>query len=366
MRAWVLGLLLVLTGGVNLSVLGPRESRPEDSAFVTRHGEQLVLHGSRFRFVGINCYQLAEAPGRADQFFSFFAANGIRVVRFWAFQKQCGPDGRDFSAFDRIMAAARRHDIRLIPVLENHWQACTYGPRVKPADWYRVGWRTEALGPTPYLDYVRALAAHFRNEPQILCWQLVNEPEIYPDTEANCAVLRDFASLASRQLRRIDPNHLISLGLLGIGQPSTTGARFLKLHEITSIDVVSAHDYGYIEEPLPGLTWEKRENSLYADLCDARALAKPFLATEAGIPLSWVKGDHIRRAELFRAKLRAFFDAGGTGFLLWNYEPTPHSDHGFDERDPVIEVIREAASRLNAASPVLTQLGSEIHRHPQL
>lgn len=299
------------------------------------------------RFLGVNCYRLAEFHADADSILGFLATNGVRVVRFWAFQKHCGPTGTDFTKFDSLFAAARRHDLLLVPVLENHWDACTYGPTVKPPDWYAGGWRHDPLGaPIPYLDYLRAMARRYRDEPQILCWQLVNEPEIYPDTDAHYRVLSQFARDASRELKAIDRNHLVSLGLLGLGQPATAGKRFRALHQFPSIDLVTAHDYGYIHEPMPGRDWKWQENHIHADLLDARSLKKPFVVTEAGIPLEWVGGDRAQRAELFRAKIESFFEAGTSGYLLWNYEPQPDTDHGFDADDPVFTVLREISSQL--------------------
>ncbi|MSR64569.1 MAG: hypothetical protein EXS18_02170 [Verrucomicrobiae bacterium] len=347
MRTWMSGLALIGLGALNLSMPHVwQRGRPADTSFVIRHGPSLVRHGKSLRFVGVNCFRLAEYSDRAGEIFTTFEEYGIKVVRFWAFQSHCGSSGTDFSRFDAIVAAAHKHDVLLLPVLDNHWSACTHGTKAKSPQWYSSGWQTEPIESLPYRDYLCAIGSHFQNEPHILAWQLMNEPEVYPDTAKSFSALRSFASGASRELRRVDPNHLISLGLLGIGQPATTGGKFQALHKAGAIDIVSAHDYGYINEPLPGQTWERMENSLYANLCDARSLGKPFIATESGISLSWLDGDQFRRAELFCAKLRAFFDAGGVGYILWNYEPTLETEHGFDANDPVMEVIRQIASEL--------------------
>src|SRR5262249_10101852 len=142
---------------------------------------------------------------QSDEIFATLSAHGVKVVRFWAFQRSCGPGGNDFAKFDALVAAARRHDILLMPVLENHWPHCTFDTKkVKPRQWYESGWRAIQLGPLSYQDYVRAIGEHFRNEPQILAWQLVNEPEIWPDTRQNAAILRQFAAEAGRELKRVD------------------------------------------------------------------------------------------------------------------------------------------------------------------
>ncbi len=315
-----------------------------------REGRALMRDGSPFRFVGVNCYRLADYSAWADEVFAELAAHHVKVVRFWAFQKYCGRSGSDFAKFDKLVAAAKRHDMLLLPVLENHWNHCTFseGGRWKPREWYESGWRTSRFGGAPlsYRDYLRAIGAHYRQEPQILGWQLVNEPEIYPEATENFIVLRRFAVEAVDELKQIDPNHLVSLGLLGLGQPSTAGKQFRRLNDCAGIDLVTAHDHGYMSEPLAGRGWKRRENSFYADFCDARSLQKPFVATESGIALEWVDGDRNYRAKLFEAKLRAFFVAGGNGYILWNYEPTPDTDFGFGPDDPVMKVLEETAAKL--------------------
>ena len=320
------------------------------SGFVTRQGALLLRNGKPFRFVGVNCYRLTAYAENADEIFSTLAMHGVRVVRFWAFQPLCGSADCDFSKLERLLAAAKRYDILLLPVLENHWSAGTFGEGVKPRDWYAEGWRTNAFGAAPlsYRDFLLAVATHFRDEPQILAWQLINEPEIYPDTEENFGVLRRFVWEAADALKQADLNHLISVGLLGLGQPSTAGRKFRALHDLRNIDLVSAHDHGYIYDPMPGRGWLVPANVFYRDLCDAASLDKPFLATEAAIPLSWVKGNRKNRAELFRRKLNAFFSAGGTGYILWNYEPEPDTESGFDANDPVLELIGRTAGRLSS------------------
>jgi len=311
----------------------------------------LQRHGQPFRFIGVNCFDLGRYSDRADEIFAHLSTNGVRIVRFWAFQKYCGPTGTDFTRFDQLVAAGKRHGIQLLPVLENHWKHCTYnaGQEWKPPAWYATGWRAERFGGAPltYRDYLHAIARHFQHEPQILAWQLMNEAEIYPDTPANFEILQRFARDASRELKQADPHHPVSLGLLGLGQPTTTGKQFRRLHDIPDIDLVTAHDHGYMNEPLAGKNWPRVENSLYADLIDARRLRKPFIVTESGIALEWVNGDLVKRAGLFRDKLRAFFAAGGAGYMLWNYEPEPDTNYGFGPDDPILPMLKQTAAELS-------------------
>src|ERR1051326_237623 len=155
MRAWVSGLALIALGTLNLSmpyVFQPQ--RPTDTPFVTRNGPALLRHGKPLRFVGVNCFRLAEYADRADEIFATFDRYGIKVVRFWAFQSNCGSSGTDFSRFDELVTAARRHDILLLPVLDNHWSHCTHGSDHKTMQWYKSGWQTERIEPLAHRAYL--------------------------------------------------------------------------------------------------------------------------------------------------------------------------------------------------------------------
>jgi endo-1,4-beta-mannosidase len=354
-RRWTILVALAIAAPLLAIVLRPSDTQIHHSpaqpdGFVSHKGTQLYRHGVPFRFIGVNCYRLAEFAPEAGAIFHHLSQHGIRAVRFWAFQTHCGPTGRDFTKFDQLVAAAIQHDILLLPVLENHWSQCTHseGYKWKPPEWYAAGWQSVPFAGSPlsYRDYIRALTSHYRDQPQILAWQLMNEPEIYPDTSANHQTLRRFARQAAREVKSAAPHHLVSLGLLGLGQPSTTGARYRALHDFPEMDIVSAHDHGYMKEPMPGKQAPLRRNHFYADLLDARALKKPFLATESGIAVEWTGGNLDQRAAYFRAKIRAFFEAGGVGYLLWNYEPKPDTNYGFGPDDPVLAIIAEAARDL--------------------
>jgi hypothetical protein len=342
----VIVLVAIVIPNISVTPAAPRfETLP---GFVGARGPHLVRDGKPFRFVGVNCFELADYAGQADDIFKKLAAHHVKVVRFWAFQKHCGPTGRDFGRFEAIVGAARRHDLLLLPVIENHWLHCTYdnNEEWKPTAWYAGGWRTDRYGGAPltYREYARALAGRFRGEPLILCWQLMNEAEIEPTSPANARILRQFAVEAAREVRETAPHHLVSLGLLGVGQPSTEGDYFARLHETRDISVVAAHDHGYWNDPLPGDGWRWLYNTVSADLADARYLQKPFFVTESGIPVDWVKGDLTLRAEKFRAKLRAFSRTETAGYIIWNYEPSPCTDYGFGPDDPIWPVLKETAA----------------------
>jgi endo-1,4-beta-mannosidase len=308
--------------------------------FVRVAGGSLRLGDRPHRFVGVNRYDLLSSAryrcGRhyddseLARLLSEIAGTGATVLRTWVFSGFTD-GGRDFSTLDRLIEGARRHDLRLVLTLENQWRDCsvadpsTADGRKGPA-WFAGGWR-DSLRP-----YLEAIGSRYRAEPQILAWQLMNEAE---STDADA--LLGFAEEASALLKAVDPDHLVSLGTIGAGQAGTTGARYKKLHALPTIDLVEAHDYHHDEDPLP--------RSIADDLAVAWALGKPFFVGEAGIAAPPCSS--IQRAARFEEKIRAAFDAGASGYLVWSfYDLSTPTGWDFGPDDPLATVLARTARAL--------------------
>lgn len=163
------------------------------SDFVTRSGTQLEVGGAQFRFVGFNLYDAAATDGYScspatrldDTALSAMMRwihdqAGATVVRFWAYQSYTA-GGTDWSGTDRIISAASKAGLRLMPVLEDGPGDCSTGQRgmslaqAAGGQWYSSGYR-RPLGNAKlsYRDYVKVIADHYRDNPTILGWTMVN------------------------------------------------------------------------------------------------------------------------------------------------------------------------------------------------
>ncbi len=325
---------------------GPPESQPSDESFVAVRGGDFFLGKKRFRFVGVNVYSLLSPPdpqryGCGNRFsdedlerlFAEVAEMGGTVVRFWAFQPFTG-GANDFSRFDAVIAAAGRHGIKLAPVLENQWPDCTYGG-YKYGEWYQNGYRYED-GPTAYSfrEYVEIVVERYKEEPAILMWQLMNEAE---SKTADAAERSDpgpllaFAADMSSLIKSIDPNHLVSLGTIGDGQPGTEGSSYFLLHALPWIDVVEAHEYNAHRRPLTGSV----RNCLDA----GRQFGKPCVIGELGM-IAHTEEEKRRRAERMIRQLEAMWEAGVDGVLIWSYRAGDGLNLDFDRDDPLFEALR--------------------------
>jgi len=85
----------------------------------------------------------------------------------------------------------------------------------------------------------------------------------------------------------------------------------------------------------------------------ARAYDKPLLVAEAGMTTCESRdGSAVQtpegRAERFRAKMTAFFQAGGAGYLVWSWNPQMSCSYAFSSGDPLSGVLRGIATDMGS------------------
>src|SRR5881394_453461 len=131
--------------------------------------------------------------------------------------------------FDRTLATARAHGYKVVATLADQWGDCgvsnVAGYGYKDKNWYVSGYtQPDASVPVSYRDWVQEVVSRYKDDPTILAWQLVNEPEVLNQNGGDCGavpestaetILASFASDVSGLVKSIDPNHLVSLGTIG-------------------------------------------------------------------------------------------------------------------------------------------------------
>ncbi len=311
-------------------------------------------------WVGVNNWSLAASSdvhddcGGASQLvldskMFRWKAMGVDVVRFAAYQS-FGIDAnhnRNWTAFDRVFAAAQKYGVHLIPVLGNNYTDCDYwgaypGAQGKDAgtpvecggsgNWYDVGYKAPYNGyVTGYRQWVADFVARYSRHPMLAAWELVNEPW------GSC-IHRFFGDVIG-VVRANDPVTPSSLGSGGQGEAWSKGDGYA--HETALADWATAHVYGTAE--MDPTTQCPGKNCLYSDIADAGALGKPFYVGEAGID-DRTNCDTPQRADEYRARMRAAFDAGASGYVLWAYnERSPAGQFGLDfgPDSPIMRLFAE-------------------------
>ncbi len=361
--AAALATCVALTAGTNASAITIDAADATASGFVTRSGSHLRLDGRPYRFTGLNIYNAnsvdncwytmgEDTPdiGMVLHRSLTHLGDSSEAFRSWFFQPMATRDGaRDWSAFDHTLQMARLSGFKVVATLVNQWGECEgwndSAAGYKTESWYRDGYRTQPSSPgmpATYRRWVAEVVSRYKDDPTILAWQLVNEAEAKaahdgpcPDTAA--ASLKAFAADMSSLVKRIDPNHLVSLGTIGSGQCGAAGDEYREVHSVPGVDMCEYHDY----QPgvMPGDQW----NGLALRLRQCRELGTPLFVGEVGIRTEQV-GTLAARASLLAAKLNAQFWAGSVGALAWTWRNALHggsSESGYEigPGDPVMDVL---------------------------
>ncbi len=200
---------------------------------VTVSGTSLMLNGSPWQFSGYDDYRLtSDSPG-------YQCGGPLTDADVAASLDEIQHPVRGHGGPDVVHAGVRRAG-QLGPVRQGPrrrgcaWDKGDPGPhrpvgrlRTVPSHyrslaWYQSGYRQVDPGYTiSYRDYAAAIAAHYRDNPTIAFWQLVNEAEALDfsggpcDEGAATAALRSFADDVAGVLKTNDPGHLVSLGTIG-------------------------------------------------------------------------------------------------------------------------------------------------------
>lgn len=320
--------------------LQPVAARGPIHSAVVRSGSQFKLDGKPFRFAGVNAYDLASVAHRSqaelETQLKTIAASGATVVRFWAFA--CYPT----EDIQKVLDTSQRLGLglRFIPVLGDQWDWIETGSDKKFKDeaWYKDGYKQN------YLPHLQATVKALGNRPEVLLWEVMNEPIVKPwqfDT------FYDFAKTASHEVKA-NGGRLAAIGSFGGVQAGLLPQQYAKLAKLSDIDAVSMHDYartwhsvGVTESVTKAvLTWFG-DKELAWDANTAKQAGKPFYIGEVGTKVHHAGWKVSPNMPQIRTPVEAMagnlargefaFDHGASGVLLWGPQANGHSmdGHGF-------------------------------------
>jgi endo-1,4-beta-mannosidase len=337
---------------------------------VTRVGQQLTLDGAPYRFAGVNVWRANVASWNRPPNTSYTVNDGtvldttlkdihaggarLNVVRAWFFQQFALRSGVvDWSAFDKTLQVAQANGFKVIATLADQWSY--EGPAFKDASWYESGYANAVATPyeiEPYRQYVRDVVSRYKDNPTILAWELVNEPDVAVSEaeDGTCVsnaepILASFVHDVGGLIKSIDPNHLVSLGAAGNGMCGTIEGDYQQVMSDPSIDLCSFHDYygatnAAAYDPYNGLNVRVRQ---------CAALNKPIYVGESGIHAKAAPcyGDLSCRAGYLQQKLSAAFAMQGmVGYLPWLYDDRGYisDDYVYGPGDPGLPVLAAYAT----------------------
>ncbi len=252
-RGFTFACCVVLAWAEVASVAGAQD-------FVRRDGTSFVVGGEPFRFVGANAAVMHGPVARAHylETLDAVAADGLRVVRIWAFGETAadappwqndyafrrGPQGyveTSFEHLDRVLGGAREH---------LRWCGVTLPDDDADGATLADYWSNVA-GRTLYWEHVARVVGRtntvshvaYRDDPTIFAWELINESAANTTVAADALVA--WTDATARFIRERDANHMIAAGHIGY-RTSRQREVWARVQELLSIDYSDAH--GYPEE----------------------------------------------------------------------------------------------------------------------
>jgi mannan endo-1,4-beta-mannosidase len=378
-------LACALVGLVGLSA--PRAARADDetsSTFVQVRDARFVRGDTPFRFVGANAAVMHGSVDRAayEATLDAVAADGASVVRVWAFGEAAAdaPSWWDDYAFrrgdawvessfvhlDRVLAAARDRDLRVILVLGNRWADYGGAPELARRSGHAPAARD--LSATELERFFRSAACReayrlhvervvsrvnsvsgvaYRDDPTIFSYELMNEASAFDEQAGDGLV--EWVEFMARSVRSLDDRHLIAAGHIGYRTRAERRV-WARVQSIADVSYADAHMYPESDPRIDSA------NMLSRAIRDRVALAhdvagKPLVLGEFGFARAW-KGRARPRA--FDTFLSSALEAGTDGVLAWIYQPWPGQEraHSVFTDGPstrtaqgVRRAIRESARR---------------------
>ncbi|MFC8453074.1 cellulose binding domain-containing protein [Kitasatospora sp. NPDC057223] len=383
--------------GLATTRAGTASAADTADSFASRCGIHFCLNGKEYYFAGTNTYDMfnygsgsgttdAEFidKARIDAHFADLAADKVDVVRLWmfshddwhGFEKTKGVyNEREFAEFDYIIASAKAHHLKLVPVFENYWEA--YGGIDSRLQWEglsggqpgRAAFFDKTRCPgcfTSYKNYVSyALnrtntytGVKYKDDPTVFAWDLMNEPRYENQSAAenvNGTTLRAWVDEMGAFVKGIDPKHLLGAGLEGHGTNygfgGDEGNPFVHVQQSPYLDYTSAHPYP--TEDWAALTIDQTKALVRAWINDSHnVLGKPFFMGEFNV-------HNVDRSAWWTALYTDFEAAGGDGSAFWWYQ-----DHNVDGKfgvsagAPELAVFRAHSDRMRARSGLTTPTSS--------
>jgi hypothetical protein len=356
------------TGGPSVSSAQSTGVRPLNAVtpIMTRSGGSVTLSGSAWRGIGFDLWRANIASWAVSPNTSYFVNDGTtladsltsihagaphaNVIRSWFFQQYALNNGvRDWSAFDKTLSNAASAGFKVIATLVDHW----YFERTSGIDntlnlqqpWYSGGYKNTILvnERIPYYSWIQEVAAHYANDARIAWWELVNEPtgRNYPNADGSGAayytnhdsILAACFDDCAGQLKRIDPNHMVSTG--SGGNDYDNGSTSCRAQEASSnLDLISWHAYSSNSYGNASGT-NAGGNGCPDRISDGTFLSRPVYTGEHGMALdnSQINENLTTRANYLDAAMGNQFTQGLTAFLPWDWDTRKYSGVGGSSSD---------------------------------
>eukprot|EP00884_Botryococcus_braunii_P013143 jgi/Botrbrau1/2182/Bobra.101_2s0018.2 len=431
-RALVLSLITYAYAAETNTSYAPKSILPQYEGFIRVHERKFVdANCQQFPVTGVNTWDLMESGAGVSSYLprgiditeytmQQMAANGLTIIRGFghghnvSFPLQISPgkyNERSFQGLDHVLDSAGRNNVKVLLTLADNWPSnmsisgtadskqtfVLWGNRTDLDSFY-----TDANVRKMYKQHLKAVVNRvnsinglkYKDDPAIFAWNLMNEPRCncFPsDSNVPIDKLPDackpictdkvtaWVHEMSSYLKKIDPNHLVTVGSEGFwGRNSAlaskfnpgggvgiydgrttwaamTGSNFTAQHNFSSIDFCAAHYWPDMWTGGHHVDFYKSWIESHAAECEK--LGKPFVLEEFGKKTSDQKSlpeRHQLFMDVYDSYLSSLLNGtyGGNlrGALMWKWNLSPYTSRGKDS----LEVTVDDATFVQLVSPAAT------------
>ncbi|MCL4297979.1 MAG: peptidoglycan DD-metalloendopeptidase family protein [Anaerolineae bacterium] len=309
--------------------------------FVQVIGGQFYLKGKPMRFIGANIRGLVHYgcdsqdlphthPDHQAKQLQEATIMNARLVRVFLAHKNAIPQEVE-ARLRRVLALIGPNfpDIYLLPALTNMYSDVPfyvqgdgkfYNPNLSHT-FFESGYKEN------YLPFVQYIVNAFKHEPHIFAWEIGNELKAqYDDQHGAPELLVNFMLDMARQIKQLDPYHLITTGMISTRQAWMADRQDLrhKLYGSPQIDFFTNHPYNGNKRILP----EKGNPAIEVedDLDLARQHRKPLIIEEAGFDRRYF----ANRPEKTQKDMAYWFGEGASCYMPWGFMATDQDNGDSD------------------------------------
>ena len=307
------------------------------SAFVTVDGDQLILNGQPYHFIGTNLWYgmnlgggTAEDKARLIRELDRLEDLGITNLRIMAASEgsedspyqnkpilQTAPgiyDNNLLQGLDFLLVEMGKRNMKSVVCLSNFWmwsggfpQYLSWANKEKipypdvegGGSWdgfinYSQSFYSNKKAVGLYHDFLRFIITRensisgisYIDDPTIMSWQLANEPRGYEEV----VTYRKWIKKTAKLIQQLDKNHLVCIGGEGDTSTKISGTDLYKDSKSKYIDYATTHlwiqNWGWFD-PKDTSTYSlavaKAKNYLDGQVEKARKLVKPLVLEEFGV-----------------------------------------------------------------------------------
>lgn len=143
-----------------------------------------------------------------------------------------------------------------------------------------------------FADYVNFIVPRYAESPALLSWQICNEPRPYGRTPEQKQLFKEWIAATARQIKDLDPNHLVSTGSEGSVGCEMDIELWKEIHALPEVDYATIHiwptNWGWVSRPEAtdsvGRAMAMTDEYIAEHAAIARELGKPLVLEEFGYP----------------------------------------------------------------------------------